>query len=220
MDVIAPYLPYLLQGVSITAQLTVVGFVGAVVVAFTAAFGRLSRYRVIRWPCAAFIEVFRGTSTVVQLFWFFFALPLIVGVDLAPFTAAVLVLALNQGAFAAETVRGSVLSVPKEQYEAATALSLPRHARFAHVILPQAAKVMVPALGNHSIDLLKQTALVSLITVNDLTFRAMQIRATTGETLAVFGVIVLLYLAMSYLLSLLRQIVERRVPQSAIQPRT
>lgn len=209
MSTIEPYLPFLLRGLLITVALTILGMVLAVVVAFTAGMSRMSRRQVIRWPAGAFIEFFRGTSMLVQLFWLFFALPFF-GIKLVPFAAAILALGLNEGAYGAEIVRGAINAVPRGQREGALALSLTPYQRMRHVILPQAVPAMIPPFGNVLVDLLKNTSLVSLVTVSDLTFRAQMVRNTTGATAAVFGTILVLYFVVSYALSLITGWVERR----------
>ncbi|MGH2780233.1 MAG: ectoine/hydroxyectoine ABC transporter permease subunit EhuC [Thermoleophilaceae bacterium] len=209
MSEIQPFLPFLLKGALVTAQVTLLGLLLALAVAFVAGLGRLSSVRAVRWAAGGFIEVFRGTSVVVQLFWFFFALP-IFGLSLTPMLAAVLALGLNGGAYAAEVVRGAVLAVPREQLEAATALNLSRSMRMRRVILPQALPLMLPPFGNVSVDLLKASALVSLVTVSDLTFRAQQVRASTGETALLFGLILAIYFALAGVLALFWHLLERR----------
>ncbi len=208
MSQVAPYLPLLLGGLWITLALTVVGMALALVVAFAAGLSRMSRRRWLRWPASAFIDVFRGTSMVVQLFWLFFALPFF-GIQLTPFAAGVLALGLNEGAYAAEIVRGSINSLPRGQREAAVALSMSPYQRMRRVILPQAIPVMIPSFGNVLIDLLKNTSLVSLVTVSDLTFRAQMVRSSTGATTAVFLTILVLYFVVAYALSLGRAWLER-----------
>lgn len=210
MSEIEPFLPFLLKGSLVTIQVTLLGLLLALAVAFVAGLGRLSSARAVRWAAGAFIETFRGTSVVVQLFWFFFALPLL-GVPLSPMLAAVLALGLNGGAYAAEVVRGAVLAVPRAQLEAATALNMGRLTRMRRVILPQALPLMLPPFGNVSVDLLKASALVSLVTVSDLTFRTQQVRSSTGETALLFGLILVIYFALALVLALFWHALERRV---------
>jgi polar amino acid transport system permease protein len=147
---------------------------------------------------------------VVQLFWFFFALPLL-GIQLQPMVAAVLALGLNGGAYAAEVVRGAVLAVPRGQAEAATALNMSGATRMRRVILPQALPLMLPPFGNVAVDLLKASALVSLVTVSDLTFRAQVVRSSTGETALVFALILLIYFVLACALALAFRALERYV---------
>lgn len=212
MDQVARFLPYFFEGTWVTLQIFVLGLILALAVAFAAGLGRMSAIRFIRWPCAVFIEVFRGTSAIVQLFWFFYALPLFLDIRLTPLMAGVLVLGLNQGSYAAEIVRGAVQSVPLTQWEAATALNMPKRTTLRRVILPQALVAMLPPFGNVAVDLMKNTSLVALVTVLDLTYRAQLIRATTGETTVIFGLLVVVYLILTNAISLLRRMLERRMP--------
>ncbi|WP_190817164.1 ectoine/hydroxyectoine ABC transporter permease subunit EhuC [Saccharopolyspora pogona] len=218
MSQILPFLPLLLNGLLITLALTAVGIVITVVVAFAVGLCRMSRRRWLSWPAGVFIEIFRGTSMLVQLFWLFFALPFF-GVQLVPFAAAVLALGLNEGAYGAEIVRGAITALPRGQREGAIALSLTPYQRLRFVILPQAIPAMIPPFGNVFVDLLKNTSLVSLVTVADLTFRAQMVRATTGATAAVFGTILVLYFVVAYLLSIATAWFERRMDPARPAPR-
>ncbi len=209
MSEVMSYAPLLVQGLLITILVTVLGAVVAVLAAFAAGLGRLSQHWFLRWPAAIFVEVFRGTSMLVQMFWFFFALPFF-GIQLAPLTAAVLALGLNEGAYAAEIVRGAVGSRTVGQNEACIALGMGRALRMRRVLIPQAIPAMLPPFGNVLVDLLKNTALVSLVTVGDLTFRAQMVRNTTGQTTAVFLTILVLYFVLAALLSVLTGWLERR----------
>jgi polar amino acid transport system permease protein len=209
MSDVITYAPLLLQGLLITVLVTVLSAILAVVTAFAAGLGRLSQHRWLRWPAGVFVEVFRGTSLLVQMFWFFFALPFF-GVQLAPLAAAVLALGLNEGAYAAEIVRGAISSRAKGQTEACVALGMGRGLRMRRVLIPQSIPAMLPPFGNVLVDLLKNTSLVSLVTVADLTFRAQMVRNTTGKTAAVFLTILVLYFVLALLLSLLMKWLERR----------
>jgi len=159
MDQWSGYMQLILQGALTTAQLTVLGCALALVVAFIAGLGRLSRSFLVRAAATAYIEFFRGTSIFVQLFWAYFVLPLL-GISLTPLQAGILALGLNVGAYGAEVVRGAVQSVGREQYEACIALNLTRWQCLRHVILPQAFVLMLPTFGNNAIELLKGTAVV------------------------------------------------------------
>lgn len=204
------YLGLILEGALVTIQLTLMGSALALVMAFLAGLGRLSRFFAVRALATAYIEFFRGTSIFVQLFWAYFVLPFI-GVTLTPLQAGVLALGLNVGAYGAEVVRGAINSVGREQYEACVALNLGRWQCMRHVILPQALLVMLPTFGNNAIELLKATAVVSLISLTDLTFQAQVVRAQTGNTLVPFATILLLYFLMALAISWGVRSLERRM---------
>ncbi len=204
------YLALILQGALVTAQLTVMGAALALVAAFAAGLGRIAPLAPVRWLATVYIEFFRGTSIFVQLFWVYFVLPF-AGISLSPLMAGVLALGLNVGAYAAEVVRGAILSVPKDQYEATIALNLTRFHRMRHVILPQALPLMLPTFGNNAIELLKATAVVSLISLTDMTFQAQVVRAQTGSTLIPFATILILYFAMAMIITTGVRALERRL---------
>ncbi|QPC88318.1 ectoine/hydroxyectoine ABC transporter permease subunit EhuC [Mesorhizobium sp. NBSH29] len=204
------YFGLIMQGALVTVQLTVMGSALALVMAFIAGLGRLSRFFAVRALATAYIEFFRGTSIFVQLFWAYFVLPF-VGVTLTPLQAGVLALGLNVGAYGAEVVRGAIQSIGREQYEACTALNLGRWHSMRHVVLPQALLVMLPTFGNNAIELLKATAVVSLISLTDLTFQAQVVRAQTGNTLVPFTTILILYFMLAMLISWGVRSLERRM---------
>jgi polar amino acid transport system permease protein len=206
------YLGLIVDGAWITVQLTVLGCALALTVAFVAGLGRLSRRWAVRAAATAYIEFFRGTSIFVQLFWAFFVLPLL-GVPLSPFQAGVLALGLNVGAYGAEVVRGAILAVPREQREACVALNLTQWQRLRHVILPQAFVLMLPTFGNNAIELLKGTAVVSLISISDMTFQAQVVRLQTGNTAVPFLTILVLYFALSWIISTSVRGLERRLSE-------
>lgn len=201
--------PLLLQGLLVTLVVTVLGTILAAVTAFTVGLARLSQYKVLRWPAGIFIEVFRGTSLVVQMFWLFFALPGF-GIQLTPMTAAVLALGLNEGAYAAEIVRGTISSRAAGQNEACVALGMGRALRLRRVLIPQSIPAMLPPFGNVMVDLLKNTSLVSLVTVSDLTFRAGFVRNSFGHTTEVYLIILVMYFVLSQVISAFSKWMERR----------
>lgn len=210
----------LLDGLLVTLQLTVYGAALGLVFAFAAGLARLSRNRVVRGLAFAYTEGFRGLPALVVLFWLVFALPSM-GFQLEPLFAGVLALSLNIGAYGAEVVRGAILSVPASQLEAATALNFTRWQRMRRVVLPQAAVSMVPPFGNLLIELLKATALVSLVYLQDLTFQGQIVRAATGNTAMTFLGLLVGYGVIALILTLIMRLVERRAAASVgrtVQP--
>lgn len=194
------FIPGLLQGALITIQITIGGCILAVIMALVAAIAKMYGPWPLRWLAIAYIEVFRGTSALVQLFWLFFVLPHF-GILLEPLTVAIAALGLNVGAYGAEVVRGAVAAVPRGQWEASVALNMPRNLALRRIILPQAFIAMIPPWGNLFIELLKATALVSLITISDLTFKAQQMNQTTFRTVEIFTIVLIMYLAISILIT-------------------
>ena len=204
------YLGLILDGAWVTIELTVLGCALALVVAFLAGLGRLSSSWLLRSIATTYVEFFRGTSIFVQLFWAYFVLPF-AGLSLTPLQAGVLALGLNVGAYGAEVVRGAILSVGREQYEACTALNLSRWQGMRHIILPQALLVMLPTFGNNAIELLKATSVVSLISLADLTFQAQVVRSQTGSTLMPFASVLVIYFVLALIISWGVRSLERRM---------
>lgn len=186
------FLPSLLRGAVLTVQVSVVSAVLFLAMSFLAGIGRSSASLIIRWTSIIYIEVFRGTSLLVILFWLFFVLPEF-GVVLSPFVAAVLGVGLNFGAYGAEVVRGAISAVPKGQYEAGIALNIPDWKRMVRIIIPQAVIVAIPGLSNLTIELIKATALVSAVTMVDITFASVQQNQIHYRTIDIFLVTLLLY---------------------------
>ena len=186
------YGPRIVDGTIVTALQFVLAALVAIAVALTAGLGRLSNNFALRGIATVYIEIFRGTSLLVQLYWIFFVLPLF-GITLDKFWAGFLSVGLNVGSYGAELVRGAIRSVPKGQWEAAYALSMSPARRMRRIILPQALVLMLPPWGNLLIELLKGTALVSLISVADLMFQAKQINASTFLSAQSFGTALVVY---------------------------
>jgi len=204
------YLKMILEGAAVTAELTIMGSALALVMAFVAGLGRIAPWAPARWLSSIYIEFFRGTSIFVQLFWVYFVLPF-AGITLSPLLAGVLALGLNVGAYGAEVVRGAILAVPRDQLEASVALNFTRFQRMWYVILPQAVPLMLPTFGNNAIELLKATAVVSLISLTDMTFQAQVVRSQTGSTLFPFITILILYFIMALAISSSVRGLERRM---------
>lgn len=192
IDFLQEHGPRFVDGTIVTIEQTVLAIVLAVVIALVMALMKMSPVILLRWPAIAYIEIFRGTSLLVQLYWIFFVLPLF-GLSFDKFTAGFVAVGMNLGAYGAELVRGGIQSVPRGQHEAAIALNLPPVARFRRIIFPQALLIMLPPWGNLLIELLKGTALVSLISVSDLMFEAKQINASTFMSVQAFGTAIIIY---------------------------
>ena len=199
--------PSFQEGILITIYLTLGGAALAFVMALVLGVAAGSRPVFFRGIARVIIEFFRGTSLLVQLFWLFFVLPLL-GYELDPLFCGILALGLNYGAYAAEVVRGSLAAVPREQSEAAIALNFTRWQRLRKVTFPQAWVQMIPPLNNLLIQLLKGSALASFILLHDLTFQIGELRKTTGDTLFAFGIGLILYFVIAYVLTLFMNLLE------------
>lgn len=204
-------LPRLLTAlVEMTIPLSLLSFAIALVIAVVVALARLYAPAPLKALAWMYVQVFRGTPLVVQLFIVYFGLPG-VGIELAAFPAAVITLALNTGAYASEAVRASILSIPRGQFEAAQSLNLSRAATFRTVVAPQAMRIVLPPLANDFIDLVKGTSLVFAITLIDVFQVGRQIAAATYEPLIMYTEVALIYLALVSLLSLGQNQLEKKV---------
>lgn len=182
----------LLKGLKVTLTITILATILAFVLSFLAGLGRLSKYKIIKILSGIYVEAIRGTSLLVQLFWIYFALPML-GIRLPAMFAGVLALGLNSGAYGSEIVRSSILAVPEGQNEAGIALNMTPFQRRWRIIMPQAFVRMLPAFGNLQIELLKGTALVSMITLGDLTYQANVLNTSTLETTKIFSILLIVY---------------------------
>lgn len=210
------YLPPLLSGAKVTLILALYSTVLGGLFSFLFGLGRLSRSRLCRWTCVTIIEIFRGTSLLVQLFWLFFALPVLgqaLGIDLRmpPVTAGTIALALNIGAYGAEVVRGAVQAVPVSQHEAALALDFTPRQFLWRIALPQAIPEMLPSFSNLTIQNLKDTALVSLIGLGDLAFQAERVRNLTQDSTSIYTLLLLMYFGMALTLTACTRLIEAHV---------
>jgi polar amino acid transport system permease protein len=192
IDFYGQYWPLLMSGTMITVAQFLLGATLTIVLGLVAGLMMMSSSKFVKVPSVIYIEIFRGTSLLVQLYWIFFVLPLF-GVTLEKFTAGWVAIGLNAGAYGAELVRGGIMAVPKGQWEAATAINMSSARKMRRIILPQALVNMLPAWGNLMIEILKGTALVSLISVTDLMFQAKQINASTYQSAQIFGAALLIY---------------------------
>lgn len=200
LDVFTPdVLRALWRGTQITLALTALASVFGLLLGFVAALGRLSRLWPLRMLAGSYIEVFRGTPLLVQLFFLFFALPQLTRVTLPPFQTAVLGLSLFAGAYAAEIIRGSLNAVPRGQLEAARALGLRPPDVLIRVLVPQAARIAVPALGNQFIGLLKDSSLASVITVTEVLLTTRGLVSINYQPVPMYLAVGLIYFVLSTL---------------------
>ncbi len=203
-------LPQLLQGAVVSLEITVCAMVGAIAIGVVAALCRLSSVPPLRGLIYWYVEIARGIPALVILLFTYFSLPT-VGIWLPAFWAGVLGLSVSVGAYLSETFRASILAVPDGQREAANALGLNRLQTFVLVVLPQALVIALPTTGGYFIGLLKDSALVSYISVNELLREGNEIISSTFRTMEVYTVVGILYFVMSYVASRFFLTAERRL---------
>ncbi|MEV5592696.1 ectoine/hydroxyectoine ABC transporter permease subunit EhuD [Streptomyces sp. NPDC052496] len=209
-EYVGDILPDLLDGLRITLLATLLGSLVAFALGLVWALLLRSPSRWVTWPVSVFVEFIRNTPLLVQLFFLFFVLPGW-GLTFDPLTTGVIGLGLHYSTYTAEVYRAGIDGVPEGQWEAATALSLPRRRTWTSVILPQAFRRVVPALGNYVIAMFKDTPMLAAITVAELLFQANSISATTFDYMEPITVVGVLFVVISYPTSLLLRVLERRL---------
>jgi polar amino acid transport system permease protein len=208
------YRGLILTGPGVTIAYTIGTILLGLVVGLVTGLLRLSKNVLITAPLVAYVEVFRCTPLLVQIVWFYYALPVVLGIDIPANVAATLVLSLYTGAFYAEIIRGGVNSIERGQWDAARAMGMRRVQVMRHVILPQAIKRMIPPFMNQSIIQLKNTSLVSTIAVADLLYHGTIITAATYRPLEVYTMVAVIYFLVLFPLTLAAQQVEHRLARS------
>ena len=208
------------QGAGTTVELTVGGIIVALIDAFLCGILSRSRLLVIRFVTRVWVEGWRGSSELVQLFWITFAAPALIGFKLVPLWAGILVIGLNVGAYGAEIVRGALDAVPKEQREGAIALSLGPWQQLRRVLLPQAVVEMIPPFNTLFIQLIQATALASLINVSDITYQGKQILEPTfsSQMPLILTIMLVMYLILSLVLTGVMRLVELLAARWAGRP--
>ncbi len=206
--------PRLLEGAATTVAITLLTAPVAFALAMMAGLARLSHSSWVSLIAAVYVETFRGTSLLVQLFFMFYVLPLF-GLELSPWTTGIATLALNFGAYGSEVVRGAFLAVPRGQIEAALVLHFPPRVAMRRILFPQALRLMLPPFGNQLIELLKATSLLSLITIADLAFVGNGLALTTGQVTTVYTMMLIIYFIIAYTLTICIRTLERQVSTSS-----
>jgi polar amino acid transport system permease protein len=205
------YRALVVWGLGVTIAYTIGSIVIGLMIGLATGLLRLSRNRLLTAPLVAYVEIFRCTPLLVQIIWFYYALPVVLGINIPATVAATMVLSLYTGAFYAEIVRGGVESIERGQWDAARAIGLRHLQALRLVILPQAFRRMIPPFMNQSIIQLKNTSLVSTIAVADLLYEGQMITAATYRPLEVYTMVAVLYFAVLFPLTLAAQYVERRL---------
>ncbi|MCL6284198.1 amino acid ABC transporter permease [Ruegeria sp. 2012CJ41-6] len=203
-------LPQLMDGLMVTLQLTLWANIIGLVLGFIVAIGMLSKIRMIVWPLTAYIEFFRCTPALIQLVWFFFCVPILFNVWWSAEFMGMLALGLNLAAFNAEAYRAAIQAIPHAHTDASTALGLNVLQRIIYVILPQALILALPVLITNGIGIFQQSALVALISVQDLMYEGRYIATQTFRPIETLTTVALIYFAVSFPVSQAVTLVERR----------
>ncbi|MFE7976698.1 ectoine/hydroxyectoine ABC transporter permease subunit EhuC [Streptomyces shenzhenensis] len=200
-----------LKGVWTTVQLLVLSALLAAAVSFVVGIARTHRLRTVRFVAGFYTEVFRGTSALVMIFWVFFVLPIAFGWQLVPMWAGTLALGLTYGAYGSEIVRGALNAVDAAQKEGGIALGFTPWQRLRLILLPQAVPEMIPSFCNLVIELLKGTALVSVMGMGDLAFSANLVRLALQESAEVYAYVLLIYFVIAFVITRLMRALEKRL---------
>ena len=203
-------IPILLQGAVITIQITVMAVGCGFFIGMIAALANLSRFRIVRLLVKCYVELFRGTPLLVQIFMIYFALPMVIGQSINPYVAAVTACSINSGAYVSEIFRAGIQSIDKGQMEAGRSLGLTWGQTMRYIVMPQAFKAIIPPLGNEFIAMMKDTSLVSVIGFEELTRRGQLIIAITYGSFEIWTAVAIIYLIMTLSISQLVAFLERR----------
>lgn len=210
MDTITMVLPYLLLGLKTTLYIFVIAVIIGFLIGLLVALLRLAPIKIFNWLGKAFVDVIRGTPFIVQLFFIYFGLNSLPFISLDNTTAGIVTVAINAGAYFAEIIRAGIQSIDKGQTEAARSIGLTATQTMIYIILPQAFRRMLPTITNQSIISLKDTSLLSIIGIADLTQQGQIQASATFEAFKIWLTVGVIYFIIIYLLSLLASFLERR----------
>ena len=210
MDLVFNSFPLLLVGAGVTIQITVLSTAIGFVIGLIVGVARISHVRLLRMLAEVYVEFFRGTPLLVQIFLFYFALPVLTGQRIDPFIAAISACGINSGACVAEIFRAGIQSVDDGQMEAGRSLGMTWLQTMRYIIVPQAFKRVIPPLGNEFIAMLKDSSLVSVIGFEELTRRGQLIIAKTYGSFEIWTSVAVIYLAMTLTISRFVAYLERR----------
>jgi His/Glu/Gln/Arg/opine family amino acid ABC transporter permease subunit len=202
--------PFLLQGLRWTIQISLVAMVGGSVLGLFIALGRLSRWRLIRYPASLYVDFFRTTPLLIQLVWIYYALPILIGHSLSSTQAGELGMSLYSASFLAEIFRAGILSIPRGQTEAALALGMKSRQAMRRIILPQAVARMLPPIASSFISLIKDSSIASIVSVPELLRQGETLGTMTFRPMEALTVVAMMYLCMTYPLSVLVNVLHRR----------
>ncbi|MFY0543592.1 ABC transporter permease subunit [Brevibacillus sp. H7] len=204
-------IPVLLEGIQYTILIALAGLLIGFLVGTIMGLARTAKNKFIFGLATVYVEVIRGTPIMVQALYIYFALPMMLGIKIDPIVAGVMSIAINAGAYIAEIVRGSIQSIDRGQVEAGRSLGLTSIQTFCYVIWPQAFRRMIPSLGNQFIISLKDTSLLTVIGVGELTRQGTIVVSANFRAVEIYTIVALLYLTMTLTISIVLRILERRL---------
>ncbi|MBN3835026.1 amino acid ABC transporter permease [Burkholderia sp. Ac-20344] len=211
LSVIEKSVPVLLRGVGLTAEMWVIAFPLSLLIGFFLSLGRISHIRWLNYPCIAFVEIFRNTPVLIQLIWFYYAFPIILGTQLSPVTACLMGLVLNTSAYCTEIYRSGILSIGRGQWEGGKAIGMSYCTTMRRIILPQVFKRMLPAFTNRGIELAKVTSLGSVLAVQEIMYQGRLLSSAYYRPLEIFTTVAAVYFLLIYPGSFLSSRLEQRL---------
>ena len=211
MDIISAALPMLLKGLQVTLYIFVIAIILGFIIGLVIALLRLAPSKILNWISKVYVDAIRGTPFIVQLFFIYFGVNSLQLISLNSTTAGIVTVAINAGAYFAEIIRAGIQSIDKGQTEAARSIGFTGSQTMRYVVLPQAFRRMLPTITNQSIISLKDTSLLSVIGIADLTQQGQIQASATFEAFKIWLVVGIIYFIIIYLLTLLANFIERRI---------
>ncbi len=196
--VIADYFDVLLWGLLTTIEFTSICIVLGSLFGFVLSVMRVGRSRLLRVVSTAYVEFFRGTPVLVQLFWIFFCLPIVLGVEISNFASSVIALTLFMAAISSETFRAALHAIPRDHTDAGVALGLSPYQRVRYIVFPQAIRLAIPTLLSNSVSLFKESSLVSAVGMSDLMYAGQNISNVSARPIELLTTVALLYFAVAF----------------------
>jgi len=209
-NVIREALPYLSQGLYMTVVISIISNVIALFIGLAVGFMRMSKNSVLRFIAASYVNVIRGTPLLIQILFIFFAIPSVLDIKMSAFTAGIIAISLNIGAYMTEIFRGGIQSIDKGQMEAGRSLGFSYGRTMSLIILPQAVRRMIPAFVNQFTHAIKDTSMLSVIGVAELTMEGQSIYAMNFRAFEILSVVGLFYFILIYAVSFISTRLERR----------
>ena len=198
LSVIAEYFDVLLLGLLTTVEFTVICITLGSVLGFMLSLMRVSRSRLLRTVSTAYVEFFRGTPVLVQLFWIFFCLPIILGIEIGNFASSIIALTLFMGAISSETFRSALHAIPSDHLDAGVALGLSPYQRVRYIVFPQAMRLAIPTLLSNSVSLFKESSLVSVVGMSDLMYVGQNISNVSARPIELLTTVAFLYFVVAF----------------------
>ena len=209
-SVVLKNLPFLLTGVEYTVMLTLIAMVGGMVLGLFIALARMSRFKVLSFPAQLYIDFFRSTPLLIQLVWFYYCLPIVLGINMTAFVSGAVAMTIYASAYISEIYRAGIEAVPTGQWEAAMSQGMTNSQILRRVVLPQAVRHVLPLFASQFMSLFKDSSIASVVSVTELMFHAAALVSTTFRPLEVYTVAAIIYVILTYPQSFAINLLHRR----------